>query len=314
MKMTKKAIIITVIIAVAVIGGVIGVIIALNSGGDDVVDVIADDGNTNEPPQTEDEYYTDEPTNIEVFHYEFRENVAVINQAPTYSIIEEADTFIITVQNATDEIKSLSVGDTFAFEPTTQNPSGVAGHIINTADEGEVFVITARIPQSLEEIFEEFELVGDINILADATDIHISEELQGIEGIEIIRNPTRLVEMGFDNIEIGGIRLDGKVSVHAPILMLTIRSLSEMEMTINMSAGMNIKASSEYSIDKIIPLFTIYSTFFGITPSIEFGLRINAEGQGHLELSYGITVRFGLSTDSDFTRVDKNHTLDYYYN
>ncbi|MDR2599418.1 MAG: zinc ribbon domain-containing protein, partial [Oscillospiraceae bacterium] len=157
--------------------------------------------------------YDDNPTVIEVLNYEYHDYIEIIKQTPKYSIVVNGNLYVITIDNPSKEIRDLSIGDTFIFEPTIQNPEGLAGHITSIARADTKVTIAARAPETLDEIFEEFELEGDINLLADSNEIILDEELVDLEGIEFGRNPTRLFEARFNNTTICGITLNGRLTM-----------------------------------------------------------------------------------------------------
>jgi hypothetical protein len=302
-----KSKILSIFLVLTVLGGVAACAPKME---EDVVDVRADSRETEE--QAEEVYYSGEPTNIEVFNYEFREDVTVIDEAPAYSIVETDDTFIITVHNPNDEIKSLSVGDTFAFEPTEQNISGAAGHIISLADEGAVLVITAKIPQSLDEIFDEFEFIGDINILAETVEIELAEELQGIDGIVISRNPRSFVGIDFGDVKLGDMTISGGIKVYQPRMSVALFSPAEDNISVTLEMETNIKVSIGAKIDEFFPLVYIHAGLFGIGTSIGIGIRFNAEGTANVEYIYAVAANFGYKNAEEFVGINEEHTLNFF--
>jgi hypothetical protein len=277
----------------------------------EVADVFADVGELNEP--SEEAYNADSPTNIEVFEYNYRDDVAVISQIPVYTYEEIGNTLIVTVHNPNEEVKSLAVGDTFMFEAEAENLYGVAGHIENIIDEGEMLKIYALIPESLDEIFDEFEFVADVNLLADCMEIIIDDDFIGIEGFEIRRNPTRLVEIKFEDVEIHGIKIDGELVIYAPRLDITICLENGIDLICSMESTLNIKASSEVKIDTIIQLFSIPVNIKGLRLDIPVGIRINAEGKGSLEYNLRAEARFGIENGAEVAEVNVTQTLEINY-
>jgi hypothetical protein len=311
--MTKKTKIILVIAAVAVIAGIITTLVIVLGSRDDAVAVQADRPSRAEQPPDEnpDVYYSGEPTSID-FHYEFREEVKVINNAPLYSIVEADDTFIITIHNPNNEIKRLLVGDTFAFEPTAQNLSGIAGHITKISNEGAALVITARIPQSLDEIFDEFDLAADINILADAAGIYPAEEIAGIDGIEIIRNPTRFVGVTFLDVKLSeNVTISGGFKVYEPRMNLSLDSISKDEVSVVMQTEANLSVKATVDMDKYYPIITVHCYSYGINAHLGVGIRINVEGEVSIEYRYSAEAEFGVRNNEAFFEYNTDETLNF---
>ncbi|MCL2628243.1 MAG: hypothetical protein FWD44_06075 [Oscillospiraceae bacterium] len=257
---------------------------------------------------------SEESTNIEILNYEYRDDVVVINRVPEYSVIEKDNVFIVTIYNPTDEIKNLSVGETFAFDATIQNSDGLAGHIISIVNDAENIVINASIPKSLEEIFDEFEFIGDINLLADAIAIDIDEELENVAGIEFARNPTRLFEARFSNANVGGVVLNGKLTMLTPRLNVSLSLSGVNHLVVTMAAEINVNTSSQLSVDRVINLFTIPVSFYGVRVEIPVGLRIKANGQGYLEFDCRVNAQFGIRNNKASAQVNVRHTFNYHYN
>jgi len=193
----------------------------------------------------------------EVLHYVYRSDVTVVSAPPEYSYIEQNDTIIITVYSPTNAIRQLAIGDTFILEPTEQNPFGLAGHVISISEQGTNIVIMANIPESLEEIFYEFEFVGEIDILAeDILFIDIEGEYHPDDYTEAARNRTSMVNWNFNRTH-GGINVRGNVRVDTPRVRarLTLRGVDELVLIAG--ASVTVHASSSGNVNHVIPIGSI---------------------------------------------------------
>jgi hypothetical protein len=258
-----------------------------------------------------DTVYDDSPTVIEVLDYVYRNDVEVIESAPEYSIEENNGIYTIYVNNPNNTIRDLSVGDTFVFEPTTQNPGGIAGHVTNILRSDTSIMISARAPETLDEIFEEFEFVGDINLLADAGEITLADELKDIEGVEIFRNPTRLLEARFDNVVISGINLSGRVRIMTPRVNASIDKDNVNHFILTTGSEINITASTERDFGRTIPLFVIPISVKGVTVEIPIGFSITAEGNGEIVLYCRIDSQFGIRENTPVSHINTTHNIEY---
>jgi len=229
----------------------------------------------------------------ESLHYIYRNNVTVVNQPPLYSFAEANGTFIITVYNPNNDIRQLAIGETFVLEPTASNPDGIAGHIIFIAEQGSNMIITASIPESLEDIFEEFELAANLDILALADEIILGEDLIGVEGIEIIRNPTSRVYVRAVNANIAGITINGALSLYRPTLHVSINRFNVEYFVIRTGAEVDFTASAQVQLDRVFTLMTVPIWISGVRVDVAFGLRFTVDGHFHLEVTYSIDAEFG---------------------
>jgi len=255
----------------------------------------------------------DGPTKIEVFHHKYRDDIAVIDQ-DAYSFVEREGSIIVTIHHPNDDIRKLSVGETFVFEPSSQNPEGLAGNIVGIVDGGDSIVISARLPEALDEIFDELEIVGDINLLADAVEIKIDEELAGVDGIEFARNPTRLFEANFTDANVGGMTLNGRLTMFTPRLNMSLGLRGVNHLVVTMAAETNINASSQLDVDKVISLFTIPVSFYYVSIDVPVGLRIKANGQGFLEFDCRVDAQFGIRNNKASAQVNVTKlAFNYHY-
>jgi len=124
----------------------------------------------------------------EILHYVYRSDVMVIDEPPSYSFTEADGIFTITVYGSNDDIRRLTPGDTFVLGTTPQQQTGLAGHVIDITSQGANTVIISRSPESLEEIFYEFEFQSSIDLLELADEI-----MSPVPGVEITRNRNTLV-------------------------------------------------------------------------------------------------------------------------
>jgi len=146
----------------------------------------------------------------------YQDLVSVITTPPFYSV--EMGEGVITVQffQIRDDIAQLEVGDLFVLEPTNANPSGISGYITYIEAEYDTITITATLPTTLEEIFYEFNVSNDTDLLAIGAEIVVHDDLAGMPGIEAVRNPNSLFRISFANFEKHGITLNGELILHRP--------------------------------------------------------------------------------------------------
>jgi len=253
----------------------------------------------------------------EVFHYVYRSDVTVISNAPEYTLEEIESTFIITFPTSDIQIQGLTIGEMFVLEPTEANPMGLAGRVISVTNEGSNTVVVASIPESLEEIFSEFELAVDIDLLSDiSTGIWLAEELQGVDGIEIIRNPTDFMELRLTDFHFEGIRITGDIRMYTPRVQVTTGFLNlPNSLTLSTTVEKSMTASIGGGFDRVVPLFVIGAMPFpGVFVEMPIGLRVTADGRlGYLTAMYSADVDLGLSRllpPIPFLRVEDESSLD----
>ena len=248
------------------------------------------------------------PDGIEIFHYVYRSDVVVINHPPPYGLRIDNDIITITVPVADDAIRNLQADQVFVLEDTLQNPDATAGRVISVEHDGAGVVITAAIPETLEEVFYEFELVGTIDVLASAGDIIIPEEF---DGAEIIRNTTDFVEFRTPVVTIGDVSFSGSARLYHPVLQVDISMLRPAQPTLILTAA----AEKALRVDVIfasvgayyrLTLFTIPIKYKGIKIDIPFSINIHADGIVSIDVGARFDARFGVEQgrfvgDASFT-------------
>ena len=247
----------------------------------------------------------------EIHHYVYRSDITVINEAPSYSFVEENGIFTITVYNPNDDVRQLGVGDTFVLEPTEQQPGGLAGRVISNTPYGANLVIVASMPEALDEIFYEFEFRSEINLLEYADEIILSNELTDVSGVEIIRNRNSFVSTRLDNVNIAGVILNGEVRLDRPTLQHCISLRSVNFLVVNTTANVDLVASSQMAFERTIPLFTIPIRKVGTGFDVPVALRITADGRFHLELASAAEVGFGIRGSRAFSQVNISYEYDF---
>ena len=247
----------------------------------------------------------------EMFHYVYRSDVVVINQPPIYSVVESSETFTITINNPTSDINGLSVGDTFVFESTAQNPCGIAGHVRSVTRLGERITIIADIPESLDEIFYEFEFTGQIDALAADAEIIIAEELSGLSGIEVSRNPTSHVSARLSDLNVRGMALNGELRMYSPRIRASFSRNNINYLVVATAVQLNVNASAEANINTVIPLFSIRVPFTGGRIDIPVGLRVDANGHFSLDFTCRIDADFGIRNNRPSAQANLRYALDF---
>ena len=266
------------------------------------------------PPQPTPQPTPQPPQNngVEVFHYTYNSHVAVISQPPWYSFTETNGIVNITVYNPNNSIRQLSPGDTFVFEPTYQNPDGMAGHIINIAEQGTNIIISARLPESLEEIFYEFEFIADIDVLAIIDEITLVDELIGIEGLELVRNPTSHVGIRATNANIAGVTINGELTLSTPRLQISLDRTRVNHLVLASDTNLNLTASSQGgAVDRRINFFTIPVRVVGTGVDVPVGVRVTASGDFILEVGLGLEKEFGIRNNNFVANVTPTYTFDF---
>jgi hypothetical protein len=246
-----------------------------------------------------------------VFHYVYNNDVTVINQPPVYSFTELNGIVTITVNNPNAAIRQLAIGGIFVLEPTTQNPDGMAAHIISISEQGTTIVITARMPESLEEIFDEFEFIADIDVLEIVEQITLDEEVIGVSGLEVFRNPTSHVGVLAHNANIGGITLNGQLRLYAPRIQVSLTTRGVDYLVLTTAAQVNLTASGERSFDRVFPLLNIPLTILGTGINVPVGVRVTADGQFTLEVVKRVDAEFGIRNNSPVIQVTPYFSLDF---
>jgi hypothetical protein len=260
----------------------------------------------------------------EIHHHVYQDNVTVITNPSAYSFTEENDMLIITVQNPTDAVRRLAVGETFVLQPGESQPwqQGVAGHVVSIDNQVGRTIIIAGIPDSLEDIFVEYHFKGQANVLELMDEFILSEELQGVAGIEIVRNPTRLLSINFTrDTVLSGVTISGGASItfHSPTITYEYyrswlgvpTGFEHFTFNAKTVIDMNVKASG--SFDHVIEIGKIEVTVKGIAGfEVPIGIRINAEGQISLEFTSTIDKTFGLTDNNrPFGQVSAENNLEF---
>jgi hypothetical protein len=247
----------------------------------------------------------------EIYRYTYRNGVVVISEPPAYSIIENNDVFTVTVYNSNESIRRLAQGDIFVLEPTDHQIEGFAGRVVTAAQVGSAVVITARQPESLDEIFDEFEFKSEIDLLAMADEIILSEELQGLAGVEITRNPTSFVSMNLYNVDIDGITLSGNITLYAPKLQVDITARNVNHLVVTTGAQVNLTASVATGFDRTITLYTIPIKKLGTGIDVPIGLRFHANGQFELAFACELNTEFGIREGTPYQQTNFSYGFDF---
>ncbi|MCL2627620.1 MAG: hypothetical protein FWD44_02825 [Oscillospiraceae bacterium] len=261
---------------------------------------------TGEPPgdnESHDDYVIDSISwdGIEKLIAEYQEDVTVIVNAPAYSIVESNGLYIVTIHNPTSKLRQLSVGEKFVLEPTGSNPRGLAGYVESIVSDDTLLVMTVRLPEALDEIFEEFEFVADIDMLAGAVEIPLSDQLYGVDGVEIGRNPTRRVWLDANNADLGGVKISGRVEMITPRISASLSRSHVDYLILTTGVLIDIKADAELKYDRLFHLFTIpVSLPKGIHIDILVGILIHASGEVELTLNCRMEAQFGYKSGEEF--------------
>ncbi|MCL2200073.1 MAG: hypothetical protein FWB80_14265 [Defluviitaleaceae bacterium] len=251
----------------------------------------------------------------ERFHYVYRSDITVIHNSPTYSYVVRGETVVITFYNPNEDIRRLAVGDTFVLEQTNWNPYGMAGNIIDIFNQGTSLVITVRPPRSLDEIFYEFEFVGEIDILADGDIIVTTDgEYHFNDWTEIIRNQTSLVAWNFNRTQ-GNVNIRGSVRVNNPILRANMNLNGIDELVMLTGAQLNLYVSSSASINHVFNIGRIHIRKIpGIVVSIPVGIRVTSDGHFELDFTANAHAEFGIRNNRGFGIASLNYNFDLDFN
>ena len=248
---------------------------------------------------------------IETLHYEYHDDVTVIENVPFYTIVESDGVFIITIRNPTEELMQLSVGERFVFEPTAENPRGLSGTIITIASDADTLVMTVKVPDSLDEIFSEFELVGDIELLHSAGDLIISDELKGLSGVEVWKNPIHRAIIDMNNVDVGGVTLNGSVQMLTPRLNVSLNLQKVDHLIVTAGVNIDLRATRVVEFDRIINLFTIpVSLPKGIHVDVPVGIRVNIDGEVSLTIGGTANAQFGVNQGEEVRHLSVNYSFD----
>ena len=278
-----------------------------------------------------------------VSRYSYRSSVTVISQSPTYDVIDDfipfghfpameisfsGETFVIRVL-ATPQVSSLCVGDLFVFEPTYDNPNGTAGRVVSIESEGNYFVITAMHPESLDEIFEDFEFSDSFYLLLDEEvmglgyDIDLpQDELGFVSPLAAIGGFQPQVRFGLGYIEIGlqnqiyrGLTLNGSVRWYTPRINANISLRNNRaDISINTSAYLNLSASGTVGVDFVVPLLRLPPIPLGksgISVEVQVGLRFTAQGQVSIVAWCRLDLEFGIVNNDAHAQASFSSGIDF---
>lgn len=260
------------------------------------------------------EVYNELTPSSESFVYAvYRDDITVIDDPIRYSYIRTDDNLVVTVYNTSNSVQELSIGDTFVFEPTANNPGGLAVNITGMTTHGSDLIITGTVPSTLDEIFDEFEFAEDIDILAYADDILIADEFLDSDGIEITRNPTRFVQANLSRFDIGGgVTLDGNVRLYTPRVSASLSIDHINHLVVTTTTQVDLTASTQLRFDRLVHLFTIPVQLpKGIRIDVPLGIRITAEGDFSLEFIGRANAQFGVIQNRDFAQVHLAYSFDF---
>jgi hypothetical protein len=245
----------------------------------------------------------------EIFHVVYNSDVKVMANVPSYSIVEESEgIYIVTILNPTNQLRQLLNGDKIVLEPTAQNPNGLAGYIINIVSDDGLLVKTVRVPNTLEEIFDEFEFVGDIDLLSKAEHISISSDLLGLQGVEIGRNPTQRLWVNLNTVPVRGMTLNGRVELIAPRFNASLNRNQVNHLIVTTGVLVNITATYDDRFDRLIDLFTIpVSLPYGIHIDVPVGILISAHGKASVTFNGNVNAQFGYRDGKEHTHITISH-------
>ena len=260
---------------------------------------------------------TNDMPGIHVFHAVYHDHVVVVEGA-RYSFTFDGDVVTITLYAPCDEARRIAQGDIFVLEPTSQNIEGFAGHVIGVSEQGANLVIRARLPDSLDEIFYEFELLMDIDLLEFADASVLDESLVGLPGVELIGNPTMYRGIRL-NRSISGIEFDGEIRLYSPRIQVSIRSrfgvpIGVDELTLHTRVALDIDVVASGDTERIIPLFTIPLSKFGTGIDVPVGIRVSASGEFAIYLDAGVDAQFGVRNNNFVAHVTPWYRLEYRFN
>ena len=254
----------------------------------------------------------------EMFHAVYRSHVVVVSQAQ-YSFTYANGIVTITIYAPCDGARSISVGDTFVLEPTIWNIEGLAGTVIGIAEQAGSLVISARLPESLDEIFYEFEFVAEFDILAHAGESVLADELIGLEGVELIGNPTSYRGIRL-NRNIFGIDFEGEIRLYDPRLQVAIRTawlgapVGVDHLVLITRVALDIDVTASGNIERIIPLFTIPIRKLGTGIDVPVGIRVSASGEFALYIDAGVNAEFGIRNNNFVAQVTPWYSIDFQFN
>jgi len=248
----------------------------------------------------------------------YRDEVIVFEFPPVYSVEVSGNMATITVYNPSAAILELEPGDTFVFESTAQNPAGKSGHVVSI-EEGEharTAIITARMPDRLEEIFYEFHVEGVADLLAMGGEIVLDDEFYGMAGLYAGRNPDSLFYVSFLNFESHGVTLNGRMNLHHPVVnheiaFCIMAGLDIRLLEIATTASMEISANYRGRFDEVMNLARIRIPIRGVFVDIPLGVRVIATGEADADFYTSLEVRFGVRENNPFFTRELNYQFAF---
>ena len=245
------------------------------------------------------------------FHYVFRTNVTIISQPPAYRVVVDGDILTVTVYSPTHALRQLTVGELFVFEPTAQNLEGLAGRVINISEQLGIMTIVARAPNSLDEIFYEFEMTAEFNLLEYADEIVLDEALQNVAGLQMERNRTNRIGLVASNANIDGIVINGRLQLFTPTVHARINLRGVDYLVLRTAAEINLSATAQGSFDRTFTLFTVPVRKFGTGIQIPVGLRVTGDGRVAIEVMKRVDTEFGIRNNQPVSVVHPTFSLDF---
>jgi hypothetical protein len=265
----------------------------------------------------------------DVFYYVFRSDVTVISQVPVNDFAETDGIFVITTLGANPEISGLFPGDVFVLKPTDNLPSGFAGRVTSVVYENGEYIITASAPESLDEIYYEFEFSGTFDLLEHDFDIVIPDwDYYGISAFSVnpmssgfrpnIRRTNNYVAISIRDAFWRGITIDlCELRLLRPRAAVRFCMQSNhADIYIIAEAELELDVSANFAFDTVIPLFTIPIKLDGIgmvKVEIPVGIRITAEGDFQLEINSNLRADFGIINGIPSARHEFTHDVVYSY-
>ena len=282
----------------------------------------------------------------EVFKHEYRRDVSVVGAPPSYTF-EEADGMLtIEMPIPNEAILKLSAGDKFVLEPTAKNPGGLAGVVksISTSEKGAS--IYASVPGSIDEIYGEFEFVGNIDLLSedfnfDVNPIEWNDDAPFLslgsnkEHLKLLSNTpsiqqssstgfspsvnltSKAIVVSANNATWKGITLEKcqltweLPKIHANISIIGKR----VDLYVTTAAQFDFKASASFAFDTVIPLYSITVwPVWGVGIEIPIGVRITANGEYSFEIVTRVDMAFGIMNNMPSARASFNYSFDFNHN
>jgi hypothetical protein len=282
------------------------------------------------------------PGNIEeVFYYKYRNDVTVIGNPPPYTITEEGGAFRILLSAVTYDMHLLENDSYFVLHPTAANPDGFAGYAyiafsgMEAKQLGAEFVIGAVAPGSLEDIFEEFEYIGNIDLLRGDADFEVlpiewNENSAGIfmqtlSGVPVpqasagfkptVRTTSREVIVNANNSTWRGINIEKceltwvLPKIHANISI----SKKRADIYVTTAARLDFTASSSMAVNEVIPLckIPVKLAYGSITIDVPVGIRVTANGEYRIEIMCSMDTAFGVMNNKPSAQVSFDYKFQF---